>query len=311
MTDTILTTEIPGLKKIATGKVREIYELGRTLLIVTTDRISAYDVVMPNAIPDKGKVLTQLSRFWFLDLRPFVANHYITHDFGYISARMGEAGVSVGHALEKQLAGRTMMVLKAEVFPVECVVRGYLAGSLWKEYVDAGGISSDVIIHGINMPGGMKESDRLLEPIFTPATKATTGHDENISFAEMRNIVGTDDAGILRKTSLDIYRLAAERALNKGIIIADTKFEFGIYNGNVTLIDEVLTPDSSRFWNAATYSPGKAQPSYDKQYLRDWLTASGWNKEPPAPELPQEVINNTAAKYRDAFRRITGEELVT
>jgi phosphoribosylaminoimidazole-succinocarboxamide synthase len=309
MTDTVLTTDIPGLKRIATGKVRDIYELGGTLLIVTTDRISAYDVVMPNGIPDKGKVLTQLSRFWFLDLRPFVANHYITQDFGYISARMAEAGVVVGHALEKQLAGRTMMVLKAQVFPVECVVRGYLAGSLWKEYVDGGGLSSDATLHGIKLPGGMKESDRLPEAIFTPATKATSGHDENISFAEMRNIVGTEDAGVLRKTSLDIYRLAAERALSKGIIIADTKFEFGVHNGNVTLIDEVLTPDSSRFWNAATYSPGKPQPSYDKQYLRDWLTASGWNKEPPAPELPSDVIKNTASKYREAFRRLTGEEL--
>lgn len=309
MTDTVLTTDIPGLKKVATGKVRDIYEMGRTLLIVTTDRISAYDVVMPNGIPDKGRVLTQLSRFWFLDLRPFVANHYITKDFGYIGSRMSEAGVSVTHDLEKQLSGRSMLVLKAEVFPVECVVRGYLAGSLWKEYLEAGGQSNYVTIHGIKLPGGMKESDRLEEPIFTPATKATSGHDENISFKEMQNIVGTDDAGDLRKLSLDIYRLAADRALKKGIIIADTKFEFGVYNGNITLIDEALTPDSSRFWDAATYSPGKPQPSYDKQYLRDWLTASGWNKEPPAPELPAEVVRNTAAKYRDAFRRITGEEL--
>ncbi len=309
MTSVILSSEIPGLPMTAKGKVRDIYDLGRTLLIVTTDRISAYDVVMPNGIPDKGRVLTGLSRFWFLQLRPFVANHYVTYDIDFIEARLLESGVELDFHKRQQLAGRTMLVLKADVFPVECVVRGYLAGSLWKEYVDAGGPSGPVTLHGIGLPGGLRESDRLPESIFTPATKATTGHDENISFAEMVNIIGATDAKILRTTSLDIYRLAAERAMRNGLIIADTKFEFGIHNGSVMLIDEALTPDSSRFWDAATYTPGRSQPSFDKQYLRDWLTQSGWNREPPAPDLPDEVVRNTGAKYREAYRRITGEEL--
>jgi phosphoribosylaminoimidazole-succinocarboxamide synthase len=264
---------------------------------------------MPNGIPDKGRVLTGLSRYWFLQLRPFVANHYVTYDIDFIEARLLENGIELDFHKRQQLAGRTMMVLKADVFPVECVVRGYLAGSLWKEYVDAGGPSGSVTLHGIGLPGGLRESDRLPESIFTPATKATTGHDENISFAEMVNIIGPSHAEILRKTSLDIYRLAAERALRNGLIIADTKFEFGVHNGAIMLIDEALTPDSSRFWDAATFAPGRSQPSFDKQYLRDWLTQSGWNREPPAPDLPDEVVRNTAAKYREAYRRITGEEL--
>jgi len=307
----VLSTQIANLPKRGSGKVRDIYDLGSNLLIVTTDRISAFDVVMPNGIPHKGRVLTHLSRFWFLQLRPYVANHYITYDTHYICARLAEAGVDVTPELQSQLHGRSMLVLKAEVFPIECVVRGYLSGSLWAEYRQAGGEQHSVTLHGIELPGGMRESERLPEPIFTPATKETTGHDVNISMAEMRRIVGSEDAETLRHLSLEIYRLAASRALRNGIIIADTKFEFGVHNGSIILVDEVLTPDSSRFWDAGIYEPGHPQPSFDKQYLRDWLVQSGWNKEPPAPQLPKEVVERTSAKYLEAYRRITGEALPT
>jgi phosphoribosylaminoimidazole-succinocarboxamide synthase len=309
MATIVLNTDIPGLAKHSTGKVRDVYDLGKTLLIVTTDRISAYDVIMPNGIPHKGRVLTGLSRFWFLHLRPFVANHYITFDLDFISARMAESGGHLTPALYKQLAGRSMLVLKANVFPVECVVRGYISGSLWKEYLDAGGPDNAVTVHGLEFPSGLRESDRLPEPIFTPATKATTGHDENISEAEMADIVGREDAIALKRASLDIYKLAAERALRNGIIIADTKFEFGIHNGQLTLVDEALTPDSSRFWDAAAWQPGRPQASFDKQFLRDWLTEIGWNREPPAPDLPNSIVQQTASRYREAFRRITGDDL--
>lgn len=305
----VLTTDLPGVPRFATGKVRDVYDLGNSLLIVTTDRISAFDVVMPNGIPDKGSVLTGLSRFWFLQLRPFIANHYITADVNFIVARMAEKGVHVDGDLYRILAGRSMLVLKAEVFPVECVVRGYLAGSLWKEYVEAGGQTQAVTLHGIDLPTGLRESDRLPEPIFTPATKATSGHDENIGMAEVYDIVGVEDGDALRKASLNIYRVAAERALRNGLILADTKFEFGLHNGSLILADEALTPDSSRYWDVAAYVPGRPQPSFDKQYLRDWLSESGWNKEPPAPQLPADVVRTTAGKYREAYRRITGEDL--
>ena len=310
MTTPVLSTDIPGLPRFMTGKVRDVYDMGDSLLLIATDRISAYDVVMPNGIPDKGRVLTQISRFWFLQLRPFIANHYITADIDYISARLTEKGVKVTTELRRQLNGRTMLTLKAKVFPVECVVRGYLAGSLWKEYVDGGGETHSVTIHGIELPAGLKESDRLPEPIFTPATKAQTGHDENISLKEMTAIVGSEDARELKRASLEIYRTASARALSNGIIIADTKFEFGIHKGGaLTLVDEVLTPDSSRFWDRSTYQPGVSQPSFDKQYVRDWLSASGWNKEPPAPALPDEVVAGTAMRYREAYRRVVGEAL--
>ncbi len=309
MASVVLHTDIPGLTKYSTGKVRDVYDLGKTLLIVTTDRISAYDVVMPNGIPDKGRVLTGLSRFWFLHLRPFVANHYITYDLDFIAARMAEAGGHMTPELHQQLAGRCMLVLKANVFPVECVVRGYISGSLWKEYLDAGGPANPVNVHGVEIPAGLRESDRLPQAIFTPATNAITGHDENISFSEMANIVGKEDAAGLRRASLDIYKLAAERALRSGIIIADTKFEFGIHNGQLTLVDEALTPDSSRFWDASAWQPGRPQASFDKQFLRDWLTESGWNREPPAPNLPNSIVQQTASRYREGFRRITGDDL--
>ncbi len=309
MTEPILTTTIPDLTLHARGKVRDIYDLGQTLLIVTTDRISAFDVIMPNGIPDKGRVLTAFSRYWFLHLRPFLGNHYITSDFEYIAGQLAEKRVSATPELARALRGRSMLVLKANVFQVECVVRGYLAGSLWKEYVESGGPESSATLHGISLPAGLHESDRLPEPIFTPATKAATGHDENISFAQMANLVGSSDAEAMRAASLNIYGLAAERCRNSGLILADTKFEFGVHNGAMTLVDEALTPDSSRYWDAAKYEPGRAQDSFDKQYLRDWLLQSGWNREPPAPNLPPEIVRNTAAKYRDAYRRVTGSEL--
>jgi phosphoribosylaminoimidazole-succinocarboxamide synthase len=307
--DIVLHSEIHGLNKIASGKVRDIYDMGSLMLIVATDRISAYDSIMPNGIPDKGKVLTQLSRYWFLQLRPFMPNHYITTDMQFISAKLEEHGVHVTADLRRQLDGRSMLVLKAEVYPVECVVRGYLAGSLWTEYVQAGGETKSVVIHGIPLPGGLKESDRLPEPIFTPATKATTGHDENIGMKEMSEILNESIANELKEASLNIYKAASQRARDRGVIIADTKFEFGAYHGAPMLVDEVLTPDSSRFWDAHSWIPGKPQPSFDKQYVRDWLTSFGWNREPPAPELPEDVVRQTAQKYREAYRRITGENL--
>jgi phosphoribosylaminoimidazole-succinocarboxamide synthase len=309
MSQIVLHSEIPGLKKTASGKVRDIYELGSLMLIVTTDRISAYDSIMPNGIPDKGKVLTQLSRFWFLQLRQFMPNHYITTDIQYISRQLDEHGIKLTKELQSILADRTMLVLRANVYPVECVVRGYLAGSLWQEYRSAGGERKPVTLHGISLPAGLKESERLPEPIFTPATKAVTGHDENIGMSEMSSIVGNETAAALSKASITLYKSAAARAKERGIIIADTKFEFGKYHDAPMLIDEALTPDSSRFWDASTFAPGKSQPSYDKQYVRDWLTSFGWNREPPAPALPEDVVKHTSQKYREAYRRIVGDEL--
>jgi phosphoribosylaminoimidazole-succinocarboxamide synthase len=309
MTAPILTTEIPGLKRFATGKVRDVYDLDDSLLLVTTDRISAFDVIMPEGIPDKGRVLTQLSRFWFLHLRPLVPTHLITTDDDFIAGRLAEAGVAVTAELRRQIAGRAMLGVKAQAFPIECVVRGYLAGSLWKEYRQAGGETRAVTLHGIELPAGLRESERLPQAIFTPATKAETGHDENIGLADVERIVGAGTAHRLADISLSLYNAAAERARRNGLIIADTKFEFGLHAGAITLIDEALTPDSSRFWDESIYTPGHAQPSYDKQYLRDWLEASGWNKAPPAPPLPSEVVARTAEKYREAYRRLVGAPL--
>ncbi len=309
MQSPVLTTELPGLKRFAVGKVRDVYDLGDCLLLVTTDRISAFDVVMANGIPDKGRVLTQLSRFWFQTLRTLVSTHYIATDLNYITDRLGEAGVAVTPQMRSMLDGRSMLGVKAQAFPVECVVRGYLAGSLWKEYRQAGGESRAVTLHGYDLPGGLLESARLPEPIFTPATKAETGHDENISRAEAALLLGRDVEEKLADISLRLYEAAAARALRCGILIADTKFEFGLHNGTITLIDEALTPDSSRFWDEAIYEPGRSQPSYDKQYVRDWLEMSGWNKVPPGPELPSDVVESTAAKYREAYRRITSRPL--
>lgn len=304
----ILHTAIPGLQRFATGKVRDVYDLGDSLLLVASDRISAFDVIMPNGIPDKGRVLTQLSRFWFRMLRPIVSTHYVTADLDFIAERIREAGGEVDDDLLRILDGRSMLCVKAQAFPVECVVRGYLAGSMWKEYMVEGGASGPVTLHGIRLPAGLRESDRLPEPIFTPATKAETGHDQNIDLEAAADIVGAEMAARLAERSVAVYTAAAEYARRRGIIIADTKFEFGLHDGALTLIDEVLTPDSSRFWDESAYSPGRAQPSFDKQYVRDWLEDSGWNKEAPGPELPADVVARTAEKYREAYRRLRGSD---
>ena len=310
MSEAVLKTDIPGLKKFVSGKVRDVFDLGDTLLLVTSDRISAFDSIMPNGIPDKGRVLTQLSRFWFRQLRPIVPTHYITADDEFIADKIIASGGRLTPTLRTQLAGRCTLGVKAKAFPVECVVRGYMAGSLWKEYQEAGGTDKAVTLHGIDLPQGLRESEKLPEPIFTPATKAESGHDENIGLAEASAILGEATAHELSRISIALYTAASELAAKQGIIIADTKFEFGMHSGTITLIDEALTPDSSRFWDADIYAPGKSQPSYDKQFVRDWLISSGWDKEPPAPALPEEIVNKTADKYRAAYRRITGHEIM-
>jgi phosphoribosylaminoimidazole-succinocarboxamide synthase len=292
----LLHTNIPKLELHVSGKVRDVYDLDREhLLFVATDRISAFDYVLATGIPYKGQVLTQISLFWFDFLRDIVPNHLVTADV----ARYPE---SVRRDTD-QLRGRSMMVLRAAMIPVECVVRGYLSGSAWKEYKASGSVC------GIALPSGLKESARLPEPIFTPAIKATTGHDENISFEKMVEIAGEDVSVELRALSLKIYTAAAEYAGAKGILIADTKFEFGRTPKGITLADEVLTPDSSRFWPADQYQPGRVQDSYDKQYVRDYLEEIRWTKQPPAPALPAEVVRKTSEKYLEAYQRLTGHEL--
>lgn len=293
MTPVISETNFPGLKLRGRGKVRDIYEMGDKLLIVATDRLSAFDVVLPTPIPDKGKVLTQISLFWFDKLRGSIPNHVIAaKDFGGELAQYAAS-----------LNGRAMLVRKTEPAPIECVVRGYISGSGWKDYQKTGAIC------GIPLPTGLRESDKLPEPIFTPSTKATTGHDENISFDETVARVGRPLAEKLRDLSLTIYQRASEHAAERGIIIADTKFEFGRIGNELIWIDEALTPDSSRFWPADQYVPGKTQPSFDKQYVRDYLEKIGWNKQPPAPALPADVVTATQSKYRDAYQRVTGHAL--
>ena len=293
MNPVVFQTEFPGLTLRGRGKVRDIYDLGDRLLIVATDRLSAFDVVLPTPIPDKGRVLTQLSVFWFEKLADVLPNHVIAaHDFPGELAKYSES-----------LDGRAMLVRKTEPIPIECVVRGYISGSGWKDYQKTGAIC------GIPLPAGLRESDRLPEPIFTPSTKATTGHDENISFDQATGHIGRALAERLRKVSLEIYRRAAEFAAARGIVIADTKFEFGLLGNDLIWIDEALTPDSSRFWPAAQYESGKPQPSFDKQYVRDYLEHIGWNKQPPGPELPSDVVSATREKYREAYQRITGNAL--
>jgi phosphoribosylaminoimidazole-succinocarboxamide synthase len=287
--------DLPKLKVFRRGKVRDIYDLGDRLLMVASDRVSAFDVVLPDAIPDKGVVLTRISRFWFDYTREIVPNHVISTNIDDLPDELETVG--------EVLRDRFMLVRKAERVDIECVVRGYLAGSGWAEYRRSGTIC------GERLPGGLVESDRLPEPIFTPATKADSGHDENISFARMQSIVGGELAGRLRNASLALYRKAEAHAHERGLIIADTKFEFGLIDGELIVIDEMLTPDSSRFWDAAQYEPGRSQASFDKQPLRDWLEVSGWDKRPPAPPLPAKVIQETAERYRAALRRITGQEL--
>jgi len=288
-------SELSALTLHARGKVRDIYEAGDDLLFVASDRISAFDHILATEIPDKGKVLTQLSLFWFGHLQDVVPNHVIT-------ARMEEYPEPLRY-LRDQLRGRSMLVRRARMFPVECVIRGYLSGSGWKDYKQTQSIC------GIRLPAGLRESDRLPEPIFTPATKSNTGHDINIPFTEMAKLVGSETAKTLRDLSLRIYGLAVEHAKDRGIIVADTKFEFGTVDGKIVLADEVLTPDSSRFWPAETYRPGGPQASYDKQFVRDYLESIHWDKNPPAPSLPEDVVRKTREKYIQAYRQLSGKEL--
>jgi phosphoribosylaminoimidazole-succinocarboxamide synthase len=293
---------IPGLHFLRSGKVRDIYEVdGDRLLMVASDRISAFDCVLPNAIPHKGRVLTQLSKFWFDRFSHIVGNHLITAELDEFPQELRERITSASNEyLPAFLDGRSMLVYRADVIPFECVVRGYLAGSGWKEYRETGAIC------GHHLPAGLLESDRLPEPIFTPATKAEEGHDINISVAEMSRSLGSKLTAELEALSLTLYREAATYAESRGIIICDTKFEFGVRDGQLLLVDEVLTPDSSRFWPRDAYQPGKPVPSFDKQFVRDYLETLDWDKRPPAPALPPEVVQATSAKYLDAFRLITG-----
>jgi len=296
MTKPVLTTDFPGLKLAARGKVRDIYDLGDALLIVTTDRISAFDVIMNEAIPNKGYVLTQISAFWFREMEGIIKNHITSTDVADFPAQC--------QPYAETLAGRSMLVKKAQPLAAECIVRGYLSGSGWKDYQQTGAIC------GIKLPAGLKESDRLPEPIFTPSTKAELGtHDENISFEEMAKLCGAEIAAQVREVTLAIYQRAREIADAKGIIIADTKFEYGIYQGELIIIDECMTPDSSRFWPKEGYRPGGPQPSFDKQFLRDYLETLDWGKIAPAPPLPDEIVAKTAEKYLEALVKLTGKGL--
>lgn len=293
---TVSETSIKGVNLVHRGKARDVYELNeRQFLLVATDRISAFDCVMPNPIPLKGAVLTALSTFWFERLGHLTEHHLITSDFEKMPEIVRQ---------NEELRGRSILVKKTKVFPVECVVRGYLEGSGWKDYKATGKIC------GHELPAGLRQCDKLSEPIFTPATKAAEGHDENIAEFEFVKILGAETAAKLSQLSLKIYKEASEYALSRGIIIADTKFEFGLdAQGNILLIDEILTPDSSRFWSAESYEPGHAQPSFDKQYLREYLETLNWNKQPPAPDLPKEIIEATTERYLAAYRLLTGKEL--
>ena len=291
----VLRTEFPGIERHAQGKVRDVYRVDGRLLIVASDRISAFDYILPTGIPDKGKVLTQLSIFWFDFLRQVTPTHFLTANVDEYPAAL--------RPFRNQLEGRSMLVRRAQMVGIECVARGYLAGSGWKEYKANGTVC------GIPLPAGLRESDRLPQPIFTPSTKAQSGHDENISFERTSSLVGAELAARLRDLTLEIYSRAAAYAETKGVIIADTKFEFGFVDGQLVLGDEVLTPDSSRFWPAETYRPGGPQLSYDKQYVRDYLESIHWDKKPPAPPLPGDVAARTSEKYRQAYLALTGKQL--
>lgn len=287
----IFETTLKGLPKPRRGKVRDIYDLGDELLIIATDRISCFDVVLPTPIPGKGAILNKLSRFWFDKIGKIVPNHLSNRS-------LAEA---IPNAAEREALGdRAMLVKKAKPLPIEAIVRGYISGSGWKDYQKTGGIA------GLQLPAGLRESDKFTEPLFTPSTKATSGHDENINFDEMRKLLGNELADKVRDVSLKVYSTCAAFALEHGVIIADTKFEFGMLDNELMIIDEVLTPDSSRFWPLDQYQPGKSQPSYDKQFVRDYLETLNWNKEPPAPSLPIEIVEKTLAKYQEAYRKITG-----
>jgi len=293
-TTTQSSIDLPGIKKLRSGKVREVFDLGETLLFVATDRISAFDVILPDPIPHKGAVLNQISEFWFNHFDN-IQNHLVTADFETFPKEL--------HPFREQLVGRSMIVKKAMPLPVECVVRGYLAGSGWKEYQESQNVC------GIELPAGLKQASHLPKPIFTPATKAEQGHDENINMKQCAQILGDEIADRVKTLSLEIYSRGREHAARKGIIVADTKFEFGTIDGELLLIDECLTPDSSRFWPKDEYVVGQSPPSFDKQFVRDYLETLDWDKTPPAPRLPKDVIEKTSAKYLEAFRRLTGHEL--
>lgn len=293
--EVLLTTDFSGLELYKRGKVRDVYDLGDKLLIVSTDRISCFDVVLPTGIPNKGKVLSSLSCFWFDFLKDITPNHLITADVDKYPAELQK--------YSQQLFGRSMLVKKTKPFLTECVVRGYLSGSGWKEYKDKQSICS------IMLPEGLRESERLPEVLFTPSTKQDAGHDMNVDQEYIEALIGREATGILKKVSLAIYKKASEYALSRGVIIADTKFEFGMSNDEVILIDEALTPDSSRFWPSEQYQPGKTQPSFDKQFVRDYLETLDWDKNPPAPQLPQEIVEKTSLKYLEAYKKLTGKEL--
>jgi phosphoribosylaminoimidazole-succinocarboxamide synthase len=296
MTETpLLETNLPGFTLWRRGKVRDVYDLGDTLLMVATDRLSAFDVVLPTGIPGKGAVLNQISLFWFRQLADVVPHHVVTAD-------VSEYGPALARHRD-QLEGRSMIVAKTEPLPVECVVRGYLVGSGWKDYKATGAVC------GISLPAGLRESDRLDPALFTPSTKAEVGHDQNISFAETERLLGGERAAEVRDTSLALYQRAREHAESCGLILADTKFEFGLRDGRLVWIDEALTPDSSRFWPRDGYAPGRGQPSFDKQYVRDYLETLDWNKQPPGPPLPAEVVRRTRDKYLEAYARLTGKPL--
>ena len=295
MTDLCVQTDLKDLKLFRRGKVRDVYEVGDRLLMIATDRVSAFDVVLPTPIPMKGAVLTQLSRFWFSMMEDIVPSHLITAEVNEFPEELKQ--------YRDLLKLRSMLVVKAEIFPIECVARGYITGSGWKEYQESGAVC------GIQLPRGLRECDRLPEVIFTPATKAETGHDENISFERMAAIVGAASAERLRDLTFRIYRRAAEYALRKGIILADVKFEFGLHAGRIIVCDEILTPDASRFWPLASYRPGGPQPSFDKQFVRDYLEKIRFNKQPPGPDLPEDVVRGTSEKYLEAYRLLTGSSL--
>jgi phosphoribosylaminoimidazole-succinocarboxamide synthase len=295
MNEPILSLDLPGIKKVRSGKVREVFDLGDSFLLVASDRLSAFDVVLPNGIPRKGEVLTQVSHFWFEKFSPLVPNHLLAKASDPLPKNL--------QPFAAQLAGRSMIVKKAKPLAIECIVRGYLSGSGLKEY------KKSQTVCGIQLPAGLVDSSELPEPIFTPSTKAEEGHDENINFEQACKIVGTELATQARDLSLKIYKAGRDYAKQRGIIIADTKFEFGLFEGKLILIDEVLTPDSSRFWPADQYAPGKGQPSFDKQFVRDYLETLTWDKTPPGPQLPPEVIAKTSAKYLEAYEKLTGKKL--
>ena len=306
----VLTTNIPGVSRYTQGKVRDVYDLGDRLLLVATDRLSAFDVILPTGIPDKGRVLTALSVFWFEQTQQIIPNHYVASDMGTISRCLQSAGATVTPELAATLAGRSLLVKKCAALPIECVVRGSLAGSAWKDYAQHFGHGGEVDLYGHAVPVGLRECEILPRPIFTPATKADMGdHDENITQAQASVIVGDERAQQLESASLALYTYARDFAARQGLILADTKFEFGVLDNQLILIDEALTPDSSRFWDAKSYKPGRAQPSFDKQFVRDYLETLDWDKTNPGPALPADIVEKTAAKYREAYRLLTGQIL--